>query len=62
MYFDEDEEIDDKCIYTAKYGKVLATAVHFDDHCLLGAYYFQYKPEISFVKCIPKIFFFLMSS
>ena len=45
MYFDEDEEIDDKCIYTAKYGKVLATAVHFDDHCLLGAYYFQYKPE-----------------
>jgi hypothetical protein len=44
-YFNEDDEEEDKCIYTAKYGRVLPSAIQFDDHSLLGAYYYQYKPE-----------------
>ena len=45
MFFNEDDEEEVRCIYTAKYGTVLPSAVHFDDHSLLGAYYYQYKPE-----------------
>ena len=41
----EEEEDGDKCIYTAKYGKIISTSTQFDDHSLLGAFYYQYKPE-----------------
>ena len=44
MFVDEEEE-DEKCIYTAKYGKVNLNSTQFDDHSLLGANYYQYKPE-----------------
>ena len=45
MFVSEEEDDDEKCIYTAKYGKVLLTSTQFDDHSLLGANYYQYKPE-----------------
>ena len=44
MFVDEEEE-DEKCIYTAKYGKVNLNSTQFDDHSLLGSNYYQYKPE-----------------
>ena len=45
MFMYEEEEDDEKCIYTAKYGKVQINSTHFDDHSLLGANYYQYKIE-----------------
>ena len=39
------DEEDEKCIYTAKYGKINLLSTQFDDHCLLGQNFFQYKPE-----------------
>ena len=53
MFMYEEEEDDEKCIYTAKYGKVQINSTHFDDHSLLGANYYQYKIE--------KIFFWTNS-
>ena len=41
----EEEEDEEKCIYTPKYGNVLINSTHFDDHSLLGANYYQYKIE-----------------
>ena len=41
----EDEDEQEKCIYTAKYGKINPTSTQFDDHSLLGSTYYQYKPE-----------------
>lgn len=45
IYNEEDNEDEEKCIYTAKYGKINLTSTQFDDHSLLGANFFQYKPE-----------------
>ena len=39
------EEEKEKCIYTAKYVLVKPESTQFDDHSLLGANYYQYKPE-----------------
>ena len=45
MFMYEEEEDDEKCIYTPKYGSVNINSTHFDDHSLLGANYYQYKIE-----------------
>ena len=45
MYNEGDDEEGEKCIYTAKYGKINPTSTQFDDHSLLGANFYQYKPE-----------------
>ena len=45
MFMYEEEEDEEKCIYTPKYGNVLINSTHFDDHSLLGANYYQYKIE-----------------
>lgn len=45
MFMYDEEEEEEKCIYTAKYGNVLINSTHFDDHSLLGANYYQYKIE-----------------
>ena len=41
--YSEDEE-EEKCIYTAKYGNIPLKSKNFDDHSLLGEEYYQYKP------------------
>ena len=41
----EEDDDDEQCIYTAKYGKINPSSTQFDDHSLLGANYYQYKPE-----------------
>ena len=52
MYNEEDNEDEEKCIYTAKYGKINLTSTQFDDHSLLGANFFQYKPEKIFFRLV----------
>ena len=45
-YVNEDyDEDDEKCIYTAKYGQINIASTQFDDHCLLGQNFYQYKPD-----------------
>ena len=45
-YAEEDcDEEGEKCIYTAKYGKINIVSTQFDDHCLLGKKFYQYKPD-----------------
>lgn len=41
----EEEDEEDQCIYTAKYGNINPNSTQFDDHSLLGSQFFQYKPE-----------------
>ena len=41
--YSEDEE-EEKCIYTPKYGYNPLKSKTFDDHSLLGEEYYQYKP------------------
>ena len=44
-YVDEDfDDEDEKCRYTPKYGKINVSSTPFDDHCLLGKNFYQYKP------------------
>ena len=45
MFNINEEDDDEQCIYTAKYGTINPNSTHFDDHSLLGANYYQYKPE-----------------
>ena len=45
MFNSNEEDDEEQCIYTAKYGKINPNSTHFDDHSLLGANYYQYKPE-----------------
>ena len=42
--YTEDEE-EEKCIYTPKYGNNIKDAKTFDDHSLLGEEYYKYKPS-----------------
>ena len=42
--YSEDEE-EDNCIYTPKYGYCPLNSKTFDDHPLLGEEYYKYKPE-----------------
>ena len=42
--YDEDQE-EEKCIYTPKYGFFPSNSKAFDDHSLLGEQYYQYKPS-----------------
>ncbi len=44
-YLDDEDDENDKCIYTPKYGKINPASNQFDDHSLLGAAYYQYKIE-----------------
>ena len=43
IYTEDDEE--DKCIYTPKFGNNIKDAKTFDDHSLLGEEYYKYKPS-----------------
>ena len=45
QYYEDENENSLNCIYTQKYGVVNLKSTHFDDHSLLGANFFRYKPE-----------------
>ena len=42
---DEDNEENQICFYTPKYGLYSLNSIQFDDHSILGSKYLQYKPE-----------------
>ena len=42
--YTEDEE-EEKCVYTPKYGTNILNSKTFDDHSLLGEEYYKYKPS-----------------
>lgn len=44
MDFNDDDE-EDICFYTPKYGINYLDSIQFDDHTLFGTKYLQYKPE-----------------
>ena len=45
MFLYSDDEDEDKCIYTPKYGNNKLNSKSFDDHSLLGEEYYKYKPS-----------------
>ena len=44
MDFSDDDK-DEICYYSPKYGFNSIDSIHFDDHSILGSNYLQYKPE-----------------
>lgn len=45
FFFEENDNDEEKCIYTPKFGIVKPASTQFDDHSLLGANFYRYKPE-----------------